>query len=196
MASLSFLIISRSMLSFLAVSRNSSTTARLAVYACADFLQQDAESFQARSRHVPELALVKIVNRLVERFQQAEGLRGDARLDHAAVVGLALPGDQAALLQAVKETRHVRVVGNHALSDAPAGQAVGLGPAKNAKDVVLGARKTCGFQKLLRFLADAIGGFQEGHEDSVLEWERAAGSRSAWLHAPLNIVVITTTVKR
>jgi hypothetical protein len=34
----------------------------------ADFLQQIRENLQARGRHMPELAFVKIVNRLVQGF--------------------------------------------------------------------------------------------------------------------------------
>jgi len=59
----------------------------------------------------------------------------------AAVVGLAFAGNQAALFHAVEEARHVRVVRNHAVSDATAGQSFGLGPAENAKDIVLSTGK-------------------------------------------------------
>src|SRR6266576_5518460 len=103
----------------------------------ADFFQQISKNLQARNRHVPELALVKIVNRLVQGFKKAECLRRDARLYDAAVVGLAFAVNQAARFHAVEEARHVRIVRNHAVSDAPAGQSFGLGPAENAQDIVL-----------------------------------------------------------
>ena len=101
---------------------------------------------------MPELAFVEIVHRLVESFQQAKSLRRDARLYNAPVVGLALPGDEAALFHAVEEAGHVRVVRNHAVADAAAGQAGGLGAAKNAKDIILGAGEAGGFEELLGVL--------------------------------------------
>ena len=80
-------------------------------------------------------------------------MRRDARFHNAAVVSLANPGNQAALFHAVKEARHVRVVGDHAVPDGTAGQTFGLGPAEDAKDIVLSARKTRGLQELLCFLS-------------------------------------------
>jgi hypothetical protein len=50
-------------------------------------------------------------------------------------------------------------VRNHAVSDATAGQSFGLGPAENAKDIVLSTRKPRRFQELFCFLADGVGGF-------------------------------------
>src|SRR5712692_4625522 len=113
----------------------------------ADFLQQIEKNLQTCGRHMPELVFVKFANRLVEGFQKAECLRRDARLHDAAVVGLAYPGNQSALFQAIEEARHVRVVGDHAVTDAPAGQSFGLGAAKNTKDIVLRARKSRRSQK-------------------------------------------------
>ena len=84
---------------------------------------------------------------------------GDARLYDAAIVGLTFPGDQAVLFHAVEEARHIRVMGDHAVADGTASQALGLGSAKNAKDVVLCARKPRGFQKLFCFLGEGVGSF-------------------------------------
>src|SRR6266513_5538362 len=101
----------------------------------AGFFQQIKKNLQTRNRHVPELAFVKIVNRLVQGFKKAECLRRDARLYDAAVVGLAFTGNEPALFHAVEEARQVRVVRNHAVRDAPAGQSFWLGPAENARDI-------------------------------------------------------------
>jgi hypothetical protein len=161
----------------------------------ADFFQQIRKNLQARNRHVPELALVKIVNRLIEGFKKVECLRRDARLYDAAVVSLAFAGNQAALFHAVKQARHVRVVRNHAVSDATAGQSFGLGPAENAKDIVLSTRKPRGFQEPFCFLAEAVGGLQERHENAVLQGDGEPGGFGAQVHARI-IVVITMIVKR
>jgi hypothetical protein len=161
----------------------------------ADFFQQIKEHLQTRGRHVPELALVKVENRLVQSFQKAECLWRDARLHDAAVVGLAFPRNQASLFHAVEETRHVRVVGNHAVANAPARQTFGFGSAENAKDVVLRARQASRLEELFRLLAEGISGFQESHKNARLEGNGGAGGFGTRTHG-LNIVVTTTTVKR
>src|SRR5712692_6171567 len=115
-----------------------------------------------------KLTRVKIVNRLVERLKKAERLRRDTCFHDPAVVSLAFPGNQAAFFQAVEKARHVWVVRDHAFADAAAGQTLGPGPAKNAEDIVLRAGKCRRFQELIRFLAEGVGGLQEGHENAAL----------------------------
>jgi len=112
---------------------------------------------------------VKIVHRLVERFQQAESLRRNARFYDAAVVGLPFSGNEAALFHAVEQAGYVRVVRNHAVTDAAAGQAGGLGAAKNTEDIVLSAGKAGGFDELLGVLAEGVGSLQKGDEDTALQ---------------------------
>jgi len=141
-----------------------------------------------------ELALVKLANRLIETFEKGKARGGDAGFDDAAVIGLAGAGDEAALLHAVEETGHIRVVRNHAVADAGASEAFGLGAAKNAEDVVLRASKAMGFEELFRFEAQGIGGFLEGNKDAVLQGKRGKGNRAA-THGD-TIVVMTTNVKR
>jgi hypothetical protein len=138
-------------------------------FARANFLEQPAENFQPGCGHVPELALVQLVDRLVKGFQESKGLRCYARLYDAAVVGLAFAGDEAALFHAVEKAGHVRVMRNHAIADAPARQAFGLGAAKDAKDVVLRAGKAGGFQELFRFLGESVGGLQQSDKNPVLQ---------------------------
>ena len=141
-----------------------------------------------------ELALVKLANRLIETFEKSEARGGDAGFDDAAVIGLAGTGDEAALLHAVEEAGHIRVVRNHALSDAAAGEAIGLCAAKNAEDVVLSTGEAMGLEELLGFEAERIGGFLEGDEDAVFQGKKGEGKRTA-THAG-TIVVVTINVKR
>jgi len=117
----------------------------------------------------------------------------DAGLDDASVVGLALAGDDAALFHAVEQAGHIRVVRNHAVADAAAGQTAMPGAAKNAQDVVLSTGKTGGFQELFSVLAQGVGGFQESHEDAG--FERSGRGFGARIHNQ-SIVVVTIIVKR
>jgi hypothetical protein len=141
-----------------------------------------------------ELALVKLANRLIETFEKSKARRSDAGFDDAAVIGLARAGDEAALLHAVKEAGHVRVVRNHAVTDAAAGEAMGLGAAKNAEDVVLRPCEAMGLEELLGFEAERIGGFLKGDEDAVFQGKSGVGKNAA-THAG-TIIVMTINVKR
>jgi hypothetical protein len=141
-----------------------------------------------------ELALVKLANRMIETFEKSKARGGDAGFDDTAVIGLAGAGDEAALFHAIKEPGHVRVVRNHAVADAAASQAIGLGAAKNAEDVVLRASEAMGLKELLGFEAERIRGLLEGNEDAVLDGKSGVG-KSAATHAD-TIVVMTTNVKR
>jgi hypothetical protein len=118
---------------------------------------------------VAELALVKLANRLIEAFQQAETRGRNARFDDATVFGLALARDQAALFHAVEEPGHIRVVRNHALADVPASKALRPGAPEDAQNIVLRAREALGLQQLLGFLSEGIGHFLKGDKDAVLE---------------------------
>jgi hypothetical protein len=141
-----------------------------------------------------ELALVKLANRLIETFEKSKARGSDAGFDDAAVIGLARAGDEAALLHAVKEAGHVRVVRNHAVTDAAAGEAFWLGAAKNAEDVVLSAGEAMGLEELLGFEAEGIGGFLEGDKNAVFQGKRGTGKNAATHEG--TIVVMTINVKR
>jgi len=167
---------------------------RLHRSASADFLQKLGESLQARSRDVVKLALVKLANRLIETFQESEARGRNAGFDDAAVIGLARAGDEAAFLHTVEEASHVRVVRNHAIADATAGEAIGFGAPKNAQDVVLRAGEAMRLEELFGFEAEGIGGFLEGDEDAVFRRKSGAGSRAATHER--TIVVMTINVKR
>jgi hypothetical protein len=70
-------------------------------------------------------------------------------------------------------------VGDHAVADGAASEALRLGATENAKDIVLRARKPGCFQKLFCFLGEGVGGLQERHENAVLQRESAAGGWGA-----------------
>ena len=141
-----------------------------------------------------KLALVKPANWRIETFQESETRGCNAGFDDAAVVGLASAGDETAFFHAVEEASHVRVVRNHAVADAAAGEAFWLGATKDAENVVLRAGEAMGFEKLLGFEAEGIGGFLERDEDAVFRRKSGAGWRAA-THEH-TIIVMTTNVKR
>src|SRR5215468_494191 len=138
-----------------------------------------------------ELSFVQIVHRLVELLQEIQAFRGDARFDDAAIVFLALTRDPGVFFHAVEQTGHIGIAGNHALGDAATENAVGLGAAENAQNVVLCAGEATGLQEVLGLLGKGVGGLEERNEDLVFEKSGFAGGR----HRPI-LVVITTIVKR
>jgi hypothetical protein len=142
---------------------------------------------------VVKLALVELANRLIETFQKIQTRGGDAGFDDAAIVGLAPARDEAALFHAVEEAGHVWVVRNHTFADAAASEAFRFGTAKNAEDVVLRAGEAPGFEELLGFEAEGVGGLLEGNEDTVFHGKNGMGSWAA-THED-TIVVMTTNVK-
>jgi len=158
-----------------------------------DFLQQTGEHLQARGRNMAELALVELANGLVKTFQEIEARRGDAGLDDAAIFGVAGAGDETALFHAVEQAGHVRIVGDHAIPNAAAGEAGGLGAAEDAEDIVLGSSKAMRLKELLGLQTEEISGFQEGHKEEILQGKRRGGASRT--HAS-TIVVITNIVKR
>ena len=79
------------------------------------------------------------------------------------------------LFHAVQKPGDVRIARNHALADAAAKQAVRLRAAKDAQNVVLRGGKPGGFDELLGFLGEGIGGLQDGNKDVVF-----AGSWGEW----------------
>jgi hypothetical protein len=143
---------------------------------------------------VPELLLVKLADRLIEIFQKSEASWADARLHNAAVIRLAGARYQAAFFHPIEQAGHVRVVGNHPFADAAAGEALRLGTAENAEDVVLRAGEAVGLKKLLGLKAEGVGGSEKRNEEAVLEG-KYGGEFRAPVHQP-TIVVMTTNVKR
>lgn len=141
-----------------------------------------------------ELLLVELANRLIETFQKSESRGSYAGFDDASVVGLARTSDEASLFHAVEEAGHVRVVRDHAIADAAAGEAFGFGAAKNAEDVVLRAGEATWLEELLGLEAEEIGGFLERNENAVFQGKSWADIGAA-THED-TIVVMTTSVKR
>jgi hypothetical protein len=113
-----------------------------------------------------KLVAVQILDRSIELAQDFESGGSDASFDNATIVGLARAGNQTALFHAIEKAGHIGIVRNHAVADAFAGKAFGLGTTQNAQDIILGAGET-GFavaDKLLGFHAEMIGSFHEGNE--------------------------------
>ena len=124
---------------------------------------------QFRGAHVAKLALVQLVDGLIEFLQLLQTLRGDARLDHAAVVGLTLAGDATLLFEPVEQPRHIGVTGNHAVTNHAAGKSFGCSAPENAEDVVLRGGEAAGLDHLFSLLGEAIGNSQNGNEESIFE---------------------------
>jgi len=122
-----------------------------------------------------ELLFVQIVYRLIELLQQFQAFRGDARLDDAPIVFLALARDPSVFLHAVEQASHVGVAGNHALSDAAAKDSVRLRAAEDAQDVVLRAGESGGFEEALGLLRQGVCGFEERDEELVFERSGSTG---------------------
>jgi hypothetical protein len=85
-------------------------------------------------------------------------------------------------------------VRNHTFADGPASEALGFGAAENAEDIVVRPGEAVGFEQLLGFEAEGVGGLLEGDENGVLHGKSCAGGKTA-THGP-TIVVMTTDVKR
>ena len=133
------------------------------------FFQGGGQRFQTRRTKAAKLPLMDFLHRPVKLAKNLETIGGDAGFDYASVIALAFAGDHAALLHAVEETGHVRIVGDHAITDAFAGKAVGLGSAKYAKDIVLGASQSVFLHELFGLLSEAFGGFEQGDKNPGFE---------------------------
>jgi hypothetical protein len=123
-----------------------------------DFIEQFDQQLEPRAGYVRELALVKVMNGLIERLQQLEPLWRDAGLYDASIIFLALASDQSTFLHAVEKTRHVWIMRNHAVGNAAARQPFRFGATQNAKRVVLRCRQIVRFQELLHLLAKSVRG--------------------------------------
>ncbi|HXX13480.1 MAG TPA: hypothetical protein VEJ47_01125 [Candidatus Eremiobacteraceae bacterium] len=119
-----------------------------------------------------ELFSVQFEHRSIQSFQELEAVGGDAGYDDPAVLGLALAGNQLVAFHAIKEAGDIGVMRDHALTDTAAGQAIGLGAAKNAEDVVLGGGKAGSFEELLGSLGERVSGFEDGDEELTFEMRR------------------------
>lgn len=135
----------------------------------------------------------------LEAGEKLEAGRGDACEDHPAVARVARPGDEAAGLETVEKTGHIRVVGDHASRNLAAGQTGGLGAAENAQNIVLAGGEAMGLesegetaQNGIRGPHEIDGGLgREGRERARLFDLGEDASR----HAEM-ISVTTTIVKR
>lgn len=129
--------------------------------------EQARENFEAGSGDVAKLTLVKFVNRVIEGFENFEALGSDMGDDDAAVVGLALASDEAALFHAVEEAGDVGIARDHSIADAAAGKAAGFGTAEDAKDIILSAGEAGVFEELVGLLDERVSGFDDKDKGAV-----------------------------
>jgi hypothetical protein len=106
-----------------------------------DFIQQIRQDFHAPGSHVRELPLVQLANHRIEALQQLQSAARNSRFHHSPIVALPLARNQLAFFHAIQQTRYVRVVRNHALAYAAAGQPLRFRPAQYAQHVVLRSSK-------------------------------------------------------
>ena len=78
---------------------------------------------------------------VIQPRQQFQSGRRDPRPHDPAVVLAARPRDQAALLHAIQQPRHVRVAADHPIGHFPARQPVAPRAAEDAEHVVLRGRE-------------------------------------------------------
>jgi hypothetical protein len=166
-------------------------TRELGRFTAAKFIKQFRQLLQAVCGHVAELTLVQVVDGLIQLFEELQSIRGDARLDDAAIVLLALAGDPTVLFHPIKHAGHVRVMGDHSFGNTTTEESVGFGAAEDAEHIVLGAGQASGFEELLGLLGEGIGGFEDGDEEVVRQGDRGGPA----IHGVI-IVVITIGVKR
>jgi len=142
-----------------------------------------------------ELFFVKLVDWPIQLLEQLQPFRGDAGFDDAAVLCLALAGDEFVLFHAIEKPRNVRIARDHAFADTAAEETIGLRATENAKNIVLRGGKAGGFNELFGRLRKGIGALEDGNEEVVFEVGCGARRISSGIH-PATIVVVTTIVKR
>lgn len=130
--------------------------------------------------------------------QQLQASLCNPRQDHPAILGVAAPRNQAALLEAIQKPRNIRVSGDHATGDLATSQALRR-PAQDSQHVVLRRRDLGCFQHRLQPPRELVAGEHEVYEDLLLQGARAA--RDAVRFALSGqcdiaiIIVITNNVK-
>src|ERR1700677_1556418 len=100
-------------------------------------------------------------NYRIHLLEQSQTAFGDLRPDNAPVVTVTLLTHELEGLEAGKQTRDVRVGGDHAVADGGAGEAVGMGAAQDAQNVVLrgGDAPVAGFA--MEGAMQAVGGAKQ-----------------------------------
>jgi hypothetical protein len=138
------------------------------LFGAADFFQQVDQLGDFHFGHVGELAAVHVDNRLIEFLENAGSFGGESCGNDAAVLGVAVAGDEVAGLEAVEEAGDVGVAGDEMFADAFAGHAAVAGAAEDAKDVVLGGGEVVGFEEFLETAGDVVGGADQVEEEFLL----------------------------
>ncbi len=123
---------------------------------------------------MPELPLVQIPHGLIQRLQEFQSARRDARLHHAAVILLPFARDQPALFHAVQQPRDIWIVSDHAVANPAASQSRRPRAAQDAQHVVLRAGQLCGARQLLGLLAQRVRRLQQSEENALFQGCRRA----------------------
>ena len=100
----------------------------------------------------------------VERVEEREAARGDARPDDAPVGRITALGDESAGVEAGEQARDIGHGGDHAVADGRAGESLWGCGAENAQNVVLGMGEMEWAQTKLEGAIELIGDAQQAQE--------------------------------
>jgi hypothetical protein len=134
------------------------------VAVAAGTLEEIDEGAKAVVAKVAEHLLRELGDGLIHFGEKGEAAGGDAGEQHAAVLLVALLMDEFEGLETGEKTGDVGVSGDHAVADDGAGEAAGVGSAKNAEDVVLGGGDVPVAGAALHGALQAVGGAGEVEE--------------------------------
>jgi len=94
-----------------------------------------------------ELLPMVRVNAVLDLIEQMQSAARDPRHDVPPVLAAPLTDDQLRLFETIEEACDVRNLPDESLRDLVATETLGLRPAQNPKDVVLGRRNAMRFQR-------------------------------------------------
>ena len=106
--------------------------------------------------------------------EEIEAGLGDVSDDDAAIVVVAALADELEALEAIEQAGDVGFRGDHAVADGGAWQAVRLGSAQDAKDVVLGGGEAPSAGAAMEFAMQQVGGahdVEQGFFFGTGEWK-------------------------
>jgi hypothetical protein len=96
-------------------------------------------------------------------------------MDDSAIIGLPLPMNQPACLQAVQKAGNVRIPGDHSSCNLLTGKALWIDPAENPQDVVLSGGQSYRLEGAFHTSREPIGRAQKIEQDFLFQGsERAA----------------------
>ena len=105
--------------------------------------QQVHQRLKLRLAQMAKLLQMAFTHRLIELLQQRQARVGNANVHHAAIVGNPLPGNEAALLQAIDESRDVGARDTSLPARTSVGSAAGCSAFKSRRALYCCAVKSC-----------------------------------------------------